>query len=65
MSPTAPLAGLIVTCIIDAYKNRVITTVDIPGAFLQVKQPKEDKAIYVILDGRMAELLAKISPAKH
>jgi len=64
-SPTASLAGLIMTCVIDAYENREIATVDVPGAFLQAKQPKEDKDIHVILDGRMAELLAKISPDKY
>jgi hypothetical protein len=56
---------LIMTCVIDAYENREIATVDVPGAFLQAKQPKEDKDIHVILDGRMAELLAKISPDKY
>ena len=33
-SPTASLVGIIMTCIIDAYKNRATATVDIPGAFL-------------------------------
>ena len=64
-SPTTSLAGLIMTCGIDAYENRDITTVDIPGAFLQAKQPKEDNDVYIILDGRMLELLAKISPEKY
>ena len=63
-SPTASLAGLIMTCIIDAYEQRDVATVDIPGAFLQTKQPK-DEVVHVVLDGRMAELLAKISPETY
>ena len=50
------------TCMIDAYERRDVATVDIPGAFLQTKMPEEDRAVHVVLDGRMAELLAKISP---
>ena len=38
---------------------------DISGDFLQAKQPKEDRDVHVILDGRMAELLGKISPEKY
>ena len=38
--PTALLAAIILTCMIDAFKKRDIATVDIPGAFLQTKMPK-------------------------
>ena len=61
-SPTATLQGIMLTCMIDAYERRDVATVDIPGAFLQTKMPEEDRAVHVVLDGRMAELLAKISP---
>ena len=63
-SPTASLAGLIMTCVIDAFERRDVATVDIPGAFLQAKQP-DDEIVHVVLDGRMAELLAKISPETY
>lgn len=53
------------TCMIEAYENRDLATVDIPSAFLQTKRPSDQKKVHVILDGRMAELLAKISPAMH
>jgi len=43
----------------------MLRTVDIPGAFLQTKMPKEDRDVHVVLDGRMAELLAKISPGDY
>lgn len=61
-SPTASLAGLILTCIIDEYENRDVAPVDLPGAFLQTKMPENEDDVYIMLDGRMAELLAKISP---
>ena len=39
-SPTACLAALLLTCMIDAFENRDVATVDIPGAFLQTKMPE-------------------------
>ena len=39
-SPTASLAGLIITYVIDAHKKRDVATVDIPGAFLQTNAQK-------------------------
>ena len=64
-SPTASLAGVMMTCVIDAYENRDVATVDIPGAFLQTKWPADEKKVHVVLDDRMAELLAKISPETY
>jgi hypothetical protein len=61
-SPTACLAALLLTCMIDAFEGRDVATVDIPGAFLQTKMPEDEEDVHVILDGRMAELLAKIAP---
>lgn len=53
------------TCVIDAYEGRDVATVDIPGAFLQTKWPSDEKKVHVVLDDRMAELLAKISPETY
>ena len=39
-SPNATLAGLIITCVIDAHEKCDVATVDIPGAFLQTKMPR-------------------------
>jgi hypothetical protein len=64
-SPTATLMAIMLTCMIDAYEKRDVATVDIPGAFLQAKVPEEDRDIHVVLDGRMAELLGKISPVDY
>ena len=61
-SPTTALTAIMLTCMIDAFEKRDVATGDIPGAFLQTKMPKEEKDVQVILDGRMAELWAKIAP---
>ena len=61
-SPTASLAGLIMTCVIDAYEKRDVATLDIPGAFLQTRMPDGEEKVHVMLEGRIAELLAKIAP---
>ena len=61
-SPTASLAGLIITCVIDSHEKRDVATVDIPGAFLQTKMPQNEDDVHVVLDGKIAELLAKIFP---
>ena len=53
------------TCMIDAYEKRDVATVDINGAFLQTKMPRGEKDVHIILDGRMAELLAKIAPETY
>ena len=64
-SPTVSLAGIMLTCMIDAFEGRDVATVDIPGAFLQTKLPKDEKDVHVVLDGRMTELLAKICPKTY
>jgi hypothetical protein len=59
------LAGLILTCVIDAYEKRDVATLDLSGAFLQTRMPDNEEDVHVVLDGRMAELLAKISPSTY
>ena len=39
-SPTVSLNVLMATCIMDMIEGRKVTTVDIPGAFLQALWPK-------------------------
>ena len=63
--PTTLLAALLLTCTVDAFKRRDITTVDTPGALLQTKMPKGEDVVYIILYGQRAELLAKIAPGTH
>ena len=50
---------------IGAFEKRDVTTVDIPGAFLQTKMPRGEADTHVILDGQMAEFLAKIAPETY
>ena len=64
-SPTCTLAGLIMTCVIDAFEHRDVATADLPGAFLQTKVPDDEPDVHVMIEGRMAELLAKISPETY
>ncbi len=52
-------------CMIDTFKNRDISTVDIPGVFLQTRMPDNERDVHIIVDVRMAELLAKISPETY
>ena len=48
------------TCMIDALEKRDVATVDIPGAFLQTKMPKEEKYVHIVLDDGKAELFSKL-----
>ena len=57
-SSTPALTAIMLTSTIDAFEKRDVATVDIPGAFLQTKMPKEEEDVQVILDGRMAKLIA-------
>ena len=53
------------TGMINTFEKRDVATVDIPGEFLQTKMPKGEDDVHVILDGQMAELLAKIAPETY
>ena len=64
-SPTAALPTIMLPCMIDTFEKRDIATVDIPDASLKTKISKEENDVHVILDGKMAELLAKIAPETY
>jgi hypothetical protein len=51
----------LLTSIIDAALGCDIASVDIPGAFIQVKM---DKTVYMRIQGTMVELLVKLYPSK-
>ena len=59
-SPTVLLNALMATCIMDAIEERQVTTVDIPGAFLQALWPK-GKDCYVKFEGVMVNIICKIN----
>jgi hypothetical protein len=47
--------------LIDAFEGRKVVTVDIKGAFLKAKEPKEMELI-IRMDGELAELLCELHP---
>eukprot|EP00957_Ditylum_brightwellii_P056303 4267843-Ditylum_brightwellii.AAC.1 len=47
------------SCLIDAMEQRGVTTVDIPGAFMQADM---DEVVHMKIEGTMAELLTKLDP---
>ena len=55
-SPTVTTEGLMLTCIIDAYENRDVATLDVPGAFMHADM---DEKIHIKLDGELAILLMR------
>ena len=50
------------TYTIDVFEKIDITTIDISGAFLETNMTKREDDVHVILDGHIAQLLAKIAP---
>ena len=61
-SPTVSLEALFITCMVDAYEERYVATVDIPGAFMQTKQPG---IVHIRLTGAMVKLLAAVAPGVY
>ena len=58
-SPTVATESVLLSCVIDAKEGRDVTTVDIPGAFMQGDQ---DETVHMRLEGTLAELLTKCDP---
>ena len=61
-SPTVSLEGLFLSCMIDAYERRFVATVDIPGAFMQTRQPRR---VHIKLVGAMVRLLTMVAPGTY
>ena len=61
-SPTVAVEALLISATMDAYERRDVATVDIPGAFMQADMVGN---VHVKLEGRLAELLAKIDPKTY
>jgi Reverse transcriptase (RNA-dependent DNA polymerase) len=60
--PTVAIESVMLSCSIDAAENRDVATLDIPGAFMHADM---DDEVYVILEGKMAELLISLDPNKY
>jgi Reverse transcriptase (RNA-dependent DNA polymerase) len=58
-SPTVAIESLMLSCVIDAEEERDVTTVDIPGAFMQADM---EDTVHMKMEGKMAELLVRIDP---
>ena len=43
------------------HERKDVATLDIPGAFLTTRMPNEEKKVHPVLEGQIAELLAKIA----
>jgi hypothetical protein len=61
-SPTVSLEAVLLTCIVDANKNRDIAIVDIPNAFVQtIVEDEKDKAL-IHIHGPLVDILVSIAP---
>jgi hypothetical protein len=57
--PTVALESVLITATIDAYEERDVAIVDVPGAFLSADM---DKEVIMTIRGRLAELMVKAAP---
>jgi hypothetical protein len=54
--------AVLLTCIVDANKNRDVAIVDIPNAFVQtVAKDEKDKAL-ICIHGPLVDILVSIAP---
>jgi hypothetical protein len=58
-SPTVALESVLITATIDAYEERDVAIVDVPGAFLSADM---DEEVIMTIRGRLAELMVKAAP---
>jgi hypothetical protein len=60
-SPTLSLEAVVLTCVVDANKNRDVAIVDIPNAFIQtIVEDEKDKALICIC-GPLVDILVSIA----
>ncbi len=61
-SSTVSLEAVLLTCVVDANKNRDVAIVDIPNAFVQtIVENEKDKALICIC-GPLVDILVPIAP---
>ncbi len=58
-SPTVATDSILISATIDAHKGRDVTTINIPGAFLNAYN---DKETIMLLKGRLAKLMVQVNP---
>ena len=62
-SPTASLEAINATCVIDAYEERDVMTVDIPNAFIQTPMPEGEEKVIMKITGLLVKYLVEIEPS--
>ncbi len=58
-SPTVATNSIMITATINAHERCNVPTIDIPGAFLNAYN---DKETFMLLKGRLAELMVQVNP---
>ncbi len=61
-SPTVSSEAVLLTCILDANKNRDVTIVDIPNAFVLTIVEDEKYEILICIRGPLVDILVSIAP---
>ena len=56
-SPTISTEAVFLTAIVDAWENRKVAVLDVPGAFIQVEM---DELVHVQFQGEMVDKLLEI-----
>ena len=56
-SPTVATESVFITATIDAFENRDVATVDLPGAFLHTEVDPNDDIVHMVIRGELAELM--------
>jgi hypothetical protein len=54
--------AVMITCMIDALKDRDITVIDIPNAFVQNVVKDEEQRVIVCIRGPLVDILVSIAP---
>jgi hypothetical protein len=58
-APTVTVESVMLSATIDAMEGRDVTTVDIPGAFMQADI---DEVVHIKFEGEISEMLVKMDP---
>ncbi len=64
-SPTVARESVIISAVIDAHERGHVGTYDILGAFLNAGCDEDDDEVIMILKGRLAEMMAQVSPTLY
>ena len=60
-SPTAVMERVFITVTIDAYKNRYVVMVNLPGAFLHTDTNPNNDAVHMVMRNQLCELVVNMN----